>query len=77
MRRTYTNRETGATFTTPPFFGPIDEVAPDLYFVVERPDGTRVETGLLAVDVRPGQRVGTADEPLRFDFGGPIIGPPR
>jgi hypothetical protein len=77
MQRTFTNRETGTATTTPPFFGPIDELAPDLYFVVERFDGTRVQTGLLAVDVRPGQRVGTADEPLRFDFGGPIIGPPR
>jgi hypothetical protein len=74
MRKTFVNRATGATFSLPPFVGPINETAPDLYFVVQRENGTTVDTRFTpVVDVRPGQRVGTADQPLRFDFGGPAV----
>jgi hypothetical protein len=76
MRKTFVNRVTGATFSLPPFVGPINETAPDVYFVVQRVDGTSVNTRFSpVVDVRPGQRVGTADQPLRFEFGGPVLDP--
>jgi hypothetical protein len=63
------NLTTGAKFTTEERHTVIEN-RPDLFFQITRKDGTTADTQVRSIDnVGPGQHVGTADAPRRFDFG--------
>jgi hypothetical protein len=68
------NLTTGAKFTTEERHTPVRESQPDMFFRITRTDGTTASTqsGSIA-NVGAGQHVGTADTPLRFEFGGPVV----
>jgi hypothetical protein len=68
------NLTTGAKFTTEERHTPIRENQPDLFFRITRTDRTTASTQSSSIaNVGAGQHVGTADTPLRFEFGGPVV----
>ena len=68
-----TNLASGASFTTHERHTPVVERRPDLFFKLTRSNGSTASTqGGSINNVGPGH-VGTADQPLEFHFGGPIV----